>query len=77
MNQKYKSQSQQVFDSLEEAILVVQDGVISFMNDEFKSILKPFQRENMEIEELKLFKSMSQEEAYTINEVIKRPQQNE
>ena len=43
MDKQYKSQSQLVFDSLEEGILLVQDDAVTFMNNEFKNVLTNFQ----------------------------------
>ena len=42
MTKEYKSQSQKVFDTLEEGIVVITDGSVSFMNNVFKQILEPF-----------------------------------
>ena len=46
MSKKYKSQSQKIFDTLEEGIVVITDGSVTFMNNVFKQILEPFSRQN-------------------------------
>ena len=47
MAKEYKSQSQKIFDTLEEGIVVITDGSVSFMNNVFKQVLDPFKRENV------------------------------
>ena len=56
MSKEYKSQSQKVFDTLEEGIVVITDGSVSFMNNVFKQILEPFNQQNKEAQDIKMFK---------------------
>ena len=73
MTKMYKSQSQKIFDSLEEGIVVITDGSISFMNNLFKRVLEPFKRQNKEIENIKLFMCNSgSEESFSLADLIKK-----
>ena len=70
MSKEYKSQSQKVFDSIEEGIIVLTDGSVSFMNNVFKQILEPFNRENQEIQNIKLFKNNKEESEEDVDQNI-------